>query len=216
MRKLFLLASMIALCVPITYAQEKSKPELFAGYSYKNIDSRIKNRDLGGTDIPGTNLEDRFHSNGFNISGTGYLTKRFGITGDFYAAFEDRIDSFGGVQTNTKLSLFNIKGGPQVKFFSARRVTPLLHALFGVSRRKLKAEVVSGSATSITSATDSATSFTMNPGGGLDVRLSERFDFRLIQVDYDPVFLKDRAVSGINFPGRTTNGARISIGLVIK
>jgi hypothetical protein len=35
-------------------------------------------------------------------------------------------------------------------------------------------------------------------------------------VDYNPVFLKARTIAGVNFPERTANGMRISVGLVIK
>ena len=56
----------------------------------------------------------------------------------------------------------------------------------------------------------------MNLGGGIDVRLNERIDIRVIQVDFNPIFLKSRTVEGITFPGRTAHGVRFSIGLVIK
>ena len=216
MRKLLLLAAFIAIQASMGYAQDKSRPELFVGYSFENTDSGFKNSDFAGTGIPSTTLENRFNLKGLNISGTGYLTKRFGLTGDFSAGFQTRPDSFGVAQAESRFSLYNFTGGPQVKFFSAGRVTPFVHALFGVSRRRLKEAAVGAGATSITSATDSTTNFTMNLGGGIDVRLSQRFDFRLIQVDYNAVFLKDRTIAGVNFPGRTANGVRISVGLVIK
>ena len=216
MRKVLLLTALIAIQASTSYAQDRSRPELFVGYSFENTDSGIKSRDFVGTGIPSTTLENGFNLNGLNISGTGYLTKRFGLTGDFSAGFKTRTDSFGTVQARSRFSLYNFTGGPQVKFFSARRVTPFAHALFGVSRRRLKEEATSAGATSITSAIDSTTNFTMNLGGGLDVRLNNRFDLRLVQVDYNPVFLKARTIAGVNFPGRTANGVRISVGLVIK
>jgi hypothetical protein len=217
MRKILLLAAITLFYAPLIYAQESSRPELFVGYSFENIDSGIKSRDFAGTGIPSTTLENGFNLNGFNVSGTGYLTKSFGLTADFSAGFKTRMEDFGVAQARSKFSLYNFTGGPQAKFFSAHRVTPFVHALFGVSRRRLKEEAVTGTgATSITSATDSTTNFTMNLGGGLDVRLNNRFDFRLIEMDYNPVFLKERTIAGVNFPGRTANGLRISIGLVIK
>ena len=215
MRKVLLLTAFIALQASISYAQDRARPEFFAGYSHENIDSGIKSTDFAGTGIPRTTLEQRFKLNGFNISGTGYLTKRLGLTGDFSVGFKTRTEDFGIAQARSRFSLYNFTVGPQVHFFGAHRLTPFAHALFGVSRRSLKLAATAG-ATSITSATDSTTSFTMNLGGGLDVRLSERFDFRLIQLDYNPVFLKERTIEGVTFPGRTANGLRISVGLVIK
>ncbi len=216
MRKLLFLTVLIALCASLTYAQERSRPELFVGYSYENTDSGIESRDFGGTDIPSTTLENNFNLNGFNVSGTGYLTKRFGIAGDFSASFRRRTEDFGVAQARSRLSLYNITVGPQVKFFNVHRVTPFVHALFGIARRSLRVEPVDAGVTSTASATDSTTDFTMNLGGGVDVRLKERVDVRVIQVDYNPIFLRNRIVEGLNFPSRTANGVRVSIGLVFK
>lgn len=216
MRKLLFLATLIALCASPTYAQDRSRPEFFAGYSFENIDSGIKSADFAGTGIPRTSLEQRYKLNGFNVSGTGYIRKRFGLTGDFSASFERRIDDFGIVQTWAKFSLYNITAGPQVKFFSHRRATPFVHTLFGVARRSLKETVDSAGVSPITFAEDSTTSFAMNLGGGIDVRVNDRIDVRVIQVDYNPIFLKSRTVEDVNFPSRTAHGVRFSIGLVFK
>ena len=216
MRKLLFLTALVALCASLTYAQERSRPELFVGYSYENTASGIESGDFAGTDIPSTTLENNFNLNGLNVSGTGYLTKRFGITGDFSASFGRRTDDFGVAQARSRLSLYKITVGPQVKFFNARRVTPFVHALLGIARRSLRVEPVDAGVTSIASATDSTTDFTMNLGGGVDVRLNDRVDVRVIQVDYNPIFLRNRTIEGLNFPGRTANGVRVSIGLVFK
>ena len=214
MRKLLPLAVLIALCSFPTLAQDRSSPELFAGYSHQRTSSGVESSDFAGTEI--TTLVNTFKVNGFNVSGTGYLTRRFGITGDFSAGFERRADDFGGVQARTRLSLYNITVGPQVKFFNARRATPFVHALFGVARRNLRLEAVDAGAASIVSATDSSTDFTMNLGGGLDVRLNDRVDLRVFQLDYNPIFLRNRTVEGLNLPGRTAHGVRFSVGLVLK
>jgi len=216
MRKLLFLSTLVMLCASLAYAQDRPGPEFFAGYSFESMDSGIKNSDFAGTSIPTTSLEQRYKLNGFNVSGTGYLTKRFGLTGDFSAGFERRIDTFGTLQTRAKFSVYNITAGPQVKFFNDRRATPFVHALFGVARRSLKETLDVAVAAPITFAEDTTTSFAMNLGGGIDVRLNDRVDFRLIQVDYNPIFLKSRIVEGVNFPGRTAHGLRFSIGLVIK
>jgi opacity protein-like surface antigen len=200
----------------ISHGQDRSRPELFVGYSFENTDSGIKNSDFAGTGIPGSTLENKFKLNGLNISGTVYLTKRFGLTGDFSAGLESRIDDFGVAQARSRFTLYNYTAGPQVKFFSAGRAAPFVHALFGFSRRRLKEVAIGTAPTSITSAIDSTTNFTMNLGGGVDVRLNNRFDLRLIQVDYNPVFLKNRTIAGVDFPGRTANGVCLSIGLVLK
>lgn len=216
MKKLMSLATLIALCASLTYAQDRSRPEFFAGYSFETMESGIKTSDFAGTGIPSTTLEQRYRLNGFNVSATGYITRRVGITGDFSAGFERRIDDFGIVQTRAKFSVYNITAGPQVKFFSNRRATPFVHALFGVARRSLKETVDAAVGSEITFAEDSTTSFAMNLGGGIDVRLNDRIDVRVIQVDFNPIFLKSRTVEDVIFPSRTAQGLRFSIGLVFK
>ena len=216
MRKFLFLATLVAFCASLTCAQDRSRPEFFVGYSFENIDSGIKNRDFAGTGIPSTTLEQRYKLNGFNLSGTGYITKRFGITGDFSAGFERRIDDFGIVQTEAEFSIYNITAGPQVKFFGNSRATPFVHALFGAARRSLKEKVNAAPASSITFAEDNITSFAMNLGGGVDVRLNDRIDIRVIQIDFNPIFLRKRTVEDVVFPGRTARGVRFSVGLVIK
>lgn len=216
MRKLFLLPLLVFVSTMVCFAQDRTRAEIFAGYSYESMESGIKSSDFQGTGITRTSLDERFNLNGLNASVAGYVTRHFGIVGDFSAGFNSRRDSFDTIQTRSKLSVYNITGGPQVKFFSDRRAAPFLHALFGIARRRLKETAIAPTAASIASATDSSTSFAMNLGGGIDVRLSDRFDLRLIQVDYNPIFLRERIIEGEIFPGRTLNGVRISVGLVIK
>lgn len=107
--------------------------------------------------------------------------------------FEKRIDDFGIVQTRANFSVYNITAGPQIKFFTNRRATPFVHALFGVAHRSLKETVDDAVASPITFAEDTTTSFAMNLGGGIDVRLNDRIDIRVIQVDFNPIFLKSRS-----------------------
>jgi hypothetical protein len=52
--------------------------------------------------------------------------------------------------------------------------------------------------------------FAMVFGGGIDVKLGKRIDLRLIQVDYNPIFVKTR--NGIE--GKTQHNFRIGVGLV--
>jgi hypothetical protein len=61
----------------------------------------------------------------------------------------------------------------------------------------------------------------MKVGGGLDIRAGKRLDIRVIELDYNPVFAKDRnpdRISGpftASFVGRTMNGFTIGAGIVI-
>lgn len=208
MKRLALLTIVLFSSYASAFAQTEKKPEFFAGYSYESVDTGIKSTDLTTT----TSLDNRFKLNGFHFSAADYFTRRFGIAADFSAHFDNRTDSFGTTTGQTKLSLYNITGGPQIRFPNASRFTPFAQALAGVARRNFTETIASTS----TSYTDNNTSFAMNFGGGVDYKLNSRFAWRVFQFDYNPIFLRSRTVNSIAFPDRTLNGFRFSTGIVIK
>jgi opacity protein-like surface antigen len=110
---------------------------------------------------------------------------------------------------------FNFLAGPQFKYFNSSRATPFVRALFGASRHRQKVTNV------LASATDDYTAFAMALGGGLDVRASKHVDIRLFQIEYLPVFGKDRrivATDGVVYDvkGNRRDDWRISVGMVFK
>ena len=191
-----------------SFAQTEKKPELFAGYSLESVDTGITSSDLGTV----TTLDNRFKANGFHLSATGYFTKRFGVTADFSAHFQNRTDLFGATTGASKVSLYNITGGPQIRFPTTNRFTPFVQALAGLARRNFTETIGSTS----TSYSDNPTSFAMNLGGGIDYKLNSRFAWRILQFDYNPIFLRSRTVNTIAIPDRTLRGFRFSTGIVIK
>ena len=50
----------------------------------------------------------------------------------------------------------------------------------------------------------------------MDYKFSNRFAWRIVQFDYNPIFLKSRTINSIAIPDRTLNGFRFSTGIVIK
>ncbi|MDX6383751.1 MAG: hypothetical protein QOK48_1324 [Blastocatellia bacterium] len=212
MKRLALLTIALFASFTIASAQTDKKPEFFAGYSFESVDTGIKSTDITTTTTT-TSLDNRFKLNGLNLSATGYLTKRLGITGDFSANFGNRTDTFGTDTGNSKVSLYNFTGGPQLRFASTSKFTPYVHALAGLSRRSLTETFTTGTTNNFT---DSNTSFAMNFGGGVDYRLNKRFAWRLVQFDYNPIFLRGRTINTVTFPNRTLNGFRFSTGIVIK
>ena len=208
MNKLALLGLVVLSSFASALAQDEKKPEFFGGYSFESIDSGINSTDVGTT----TSLNNRFKANGFQISGTGYLTKRFGITADFSGHFNNRTDFFDATPGRSKLSLYNITGGPQFRFRTTGRFTPFAQALAGVARRNFTETIDSIS----TSYIDNTTSFALNLGGGVDYKLSDRFGWRIVQFDYNPIFLRSRTVNSLAIADRTLNGFRFSTGIVIK
>lgn len=217
MRKLMSITAVLCLHI-LANAQEQKKYELFGGYSYERVDSGIVSADLLSTGVTQTTLDNPLNLNGFNVSGTGYLTKRFGLTADFSAHFNNREDLFDSAIARSKFKLFNVSGGPQFSFPNETRFTPFARALAGISHRTLS-EDFSTSGTSVLGSDpfrDSSTSFMLNFGGGLDYRINKRFAYRIVQFDYNPIFLRSRVVNALPLPDSTLNGFRFSTGLVFK
>jgi len=80
-----------------------------------------------------------------------------------------------------------------------------------------------GGGTATSSFAVGSTDFTASAGGGLDVRLGERIKMRAVQVDWAPVFLRDRTVNvlganGVLAPttldGQRQDNWRFSFGVV--
>jgi hypothetical protein len=68
---------------------------------------------------------------------------------------------------------------------------------------------------------DRTTSPALKIGGGIDVRISPRVDLRVIEIDYQPIFARDRRtpVSGPfvfdqTVKGKTAQNVTLSVGLV--
>jgi len=208
MKRITLLGVIVLSAFATSFAQNDKKPDFFAGYSFETVNTGVTSTDLNTT----TTLDNRFKTNGLNLAGTGYMTKRFGITGDFSANFSSRSDVFGTTTGQTKFSLYNVTGGPQVRFAGSGRLTPFVHGLAGISRRSFTETIASAASTF----TDDKNSFTLNLGGGVDYKLSDRFAWRIFQADYNPIFLRARIVNTTAIPSHTLNGFRFSTGIVIK
>ncbi len=143
------------------------------------------------------------------------VNRYFGIKADVSGAYRNE-DFQGTIQTapgvtstfrsETKGSIYNFLGGVQVKDnASEARLKPFGHALAGVAHVRAKIRS-SGSSLPIQDFTFHDTGFAAGLGGGLDIKINDRFDFRAIQVDYNPIY------SGSRFD----NNFRFSIGLIIK
>jgi hypothetical protein len=206
MKNLAFSAIIVLSTFALSFGQSDKKPEFFGGFSIENVDTGITSTDLGTA----TTLDNRFRANGFHVAGTGYLTKRLGITGDFSAHFDTRDDFFGATTGQSKTSLYNITGGPQFRFLNARKFTPFVQGLAGIARRNLSETFIA------TSYSDNPTSFALNLGGGVDYKINGRFAWRLMQFDYNPIFVRARIVNATPIPDRTLNGFRFSTGIVIK
>lgn len=176
---------LIFCCAAFAAAQSDDSPrtEFFAGYSV--LETKYEAERPNPPQPVITFFDGKQTLNGFNVSATGYLNKRFGLTGDFSAHFKTNkiADPLGGnIETNVRV--FNILGGPQYKFRNSNRATPFVRALAGIAITRAELKVPSLNSSDSASSTD----FALAIGGGLDVRVNKRFDLRVFQADYNPIF----------------------------
>ena len=208
MRKLLFLSLLTLLCaLPCaaqTSAGDDRRPEFFVGYSNLQAEGLPERNTTTGSfsdDLFG----ERTGLHGINVSATGYLTPRFGLTGDFsYHARDRNFTPAGGGEGDIDTRVINAMAGPQVRFPNQTRSTPFLRGLFGVANTRFNVssstQPAGGGNVTSTFSTN-ATDFAMALGGGLDVRVGERVALRVFQIDYNPVFLRDRSISVLGGAG---------------
>jgi opacity protein-like surface antigen len=204
-------AVMVAVCLTIASAQSQPtgnndfhKDEFYGGYSNSQIDE-------GG----------RQGLHGFEGAYTRNFTRYFGIRTGISHSFRNRevtlqaFDPVGGTYTGSqdyRRSVTNVLAGLQVKDNSkTTRFKPFGYALVGIAHNRSSYQnftCTSGNCPSNSpngfSFKASDTGFAAALGGGLDIKLSRRFDLRAIQVDYNPIYSNSRV----------DNNIRIGVGLV--
>jgi opacity protein-like surface antigen len=202
MYRSFLLFFLVVSFPALVAAQGQDKRiEVFAGYSYLTIDDHKSNNPI-----------DHVGSlDGFNGAVTGFVTKRFGITGDFSAGFRSGTTAVTAGTLDYRSKNFSLYAGPHYRFTNGTRVTPYVHALAGLSNNRFSYLLTSG--TTLTKVSQVTTDFAMALGGGLDVRVHKRVSIRLFQIDYNPVFAGAEPSLGMNTNVRFDN-FRFSTGIV--
>lgn len=216
MKKLFFAFLTAATCAAFVSAQntDYKKTEFFAGYSNGQIDQGI---DTG--DSVNSFLRDRANFNGFEVSGVYNVNRYFGIKGDLSGTYKKVRFSYpitDGTTTqtvsfDTTNSLYNFLGGVQVKDnATSGRLKPFAHALIGAGHGRVKVRDITctsaGSFICPREFDSNQTGLAGAFGGGLDIRINDRVDFRAVQVDYNP----------IKFDAGMDHNVRFGIGIVIK
>jgi opacity protein-like surface antigen len=225
MRKILLTLLFITACAGSAFAQgagDYHKTEFYGGYSLARVAPNSGTQTVSeggqsftfepctpdGTAILGSNFQrnicDRRNFNGFDASVARNVSRYFGVeanvTGHFKTeTFVDHFTDSGGHTDTNRVTdhTWQFLGGVQIKDNRAggKRLKPFAHALAGVARQTSHDVQTSVGGENFT-LDDTATSFALKVGGGLDVRVSPRVDVRLIEFDYNPVFARDRDVPG--------------------
>jgi opacity protein-like surface antigen len=228
MKKTLLLLTLVLAFVSAAMAQDYKKWEFYGGYSAMWFDNLAG--DTGLTEVD-TVLGEKQNLRGFNLALTRNFHRYVGVKFDY--SLHLREDNFtrplgsGTVDTTVQ----NFLGGIQFKDNSedGPRFKPFAHALVGVATQKQ--DVDSAQMSTIFGIDDfhaNETSFAMDFGGGVDIRLSRRVDVRVIQLDWNIINRGDQNVgrfTRINplgnvgdpfiIPGKTQSNFRIGAGIVI-
>lgn len=229
MKRLAILATVILVFAVTASAQDDYKKyEFFGGYSALFVDNLA-----GDTGSPRVDdvLGEKQNLRGFNVAAGWNFHKYIGAKFDY--SLHLREDNFsrplGSGTVDTTLQ--NILGGIQVKNNTEDGPTfkPFGHALFGVAVQKV--DVDSPNLPAVFGISDfhtNETSFAMAFGGGLDIKLNNRFDLRVAQIDWNIINRGDQQTGivlvptpfqtvGTAFfiPGTRQDNLRLGVGIVI-
>jgi Outer membrane protein beta-barrel domain/PDZ domain len=184
LRFAFLLLLMFA---PSLFAQETPKVDIFAGYSYLNVDTN------------GLLSPSRQSANGWEASVSGNVYKSLAIEGDFSGYYKTYDLTALGLG-NANVHAFGFLGGPRVN------VGPVfVHALIGGDR-------ATGSDFGLSA---SQNSFAAAFGGGVQISAAPRWAIRA-SADYVLTRHNIFKLLDPTLPNYTQNNFRISAGIVFR
>lgn len=199
-------------------ATDIPKYEAFLGFTYVRANQFNQNTGLGqaigGFDMTGGSAQFIYNFN-----------KYFSGVADVGAVTKQNVGVINADDTTT-FYLF----GPRVSYRNKSRFTPYAHVLFGGATRDVSRhldvvtganipvfpvvtpqDLFPGADTEITAQVSaSQTGFAMAVGGGLDWKLSKRFSFRPIAVDY----VLTRFPSFLTGTDQNQNSIRASAGII--
>lgn len=208
-KTLFATVACILIAAPLVSAQS---PEFFIGYS--NLQSEgLPERNDPGWAFNSDFFKSRTTLHGINAAVTGYI-ENFGITGDFSFNRKGHSDDFAGGQSKRHTDTYYFLAGPTVKLNKGGKAQPFGRVMAGAAHTRFEAstEFDNPLGTNTSSFDVGSTDFTAAVGGGVDIRMGERVKLRVVQVDWAPVFLRDRTVQVLGANGviqpSTLNGQR--------
>ena len=155
MRKLLYVLGLVCLASLSAAAQDSSKIDLFAGYSYVHTGP--------GVAVSSFNANGGVGSVALNVTSWGALVAE---VGGIHAT------TIGNTRVDATAMTF--LAGPKITFFRRSSLSPFAQALAGVVR----------SDAAFNQTANTHYTFAFSPGAGLDWNATRHFGIRLAQVDY--------------------------------
>lgn len=187
--------------------------EAYAGFaSVETNDHTFQFADVG----PIGHLD--FDEKGRGVEGAviANVSRYLGIMGDLSAHFSSNAFTVPFPYVSPSITqpgsinprLFTLLAGPEIKVRNRTRLTPFVHALFGVAHSTATFQTT-GPVVNF-SRTDADTGFAMAFGGGGDIRITRHFSFRAM-LTYQQAFL-----GSSDLPRQRINALGWSSGVLIK
>jgi opacity protein-like surface antigen len=231
MKKFLFAAVLLVLFSSLAVAGDFPKAEVFAGYSFLNVngqDDALKiygARDFGGTGVAVVSVPT-WLKRGFTASATYNLNQYFGIEVGFQRNADEilKIDRPANSATNSALKVrdnnFTFNIGPRLAFRKHKVITPFAHALFGVDYVSLtqhyEVNGVQNNAALTPPLKDTTdTGFGITLGGGVDVNVNKHLAIRMVQIDYIAGIHNGITVQNV-VKDFHTNSMNLSFGVVFK
>jgi opacity protein-like surface antigen len=188
------LLAMVLCSTVCVYAQSERPYGVFVGYSNLRAEGLRNTNDF---------LDRRLPMNGLNGSATLFALGSIGVTGDVsWNRNRNSVDVTNGTDSNHTDVLY-FMGGPSYSVAVSEHFQPFARILGGIARTNFQAkqERSVNDQNRTTTFGVGSTDWAMAFGGGLDVKVSERFHVRAIQFDWAPVFFDDHAITVLGTPG---------------
>ncbi len=203
MRKLLLLLAVSLAFAPAVLAQEYSDWEFYVGYAHERANNGADRLDKtarrvlpNGSTVPVDFRSERVPHNGFVGEVVANVHPNVGIVANFAATFANAnlVDNLTGRSFDTRIQRYTLLLGPRFNWRNSTPFIPFAHALFGATHYRAKFRTSDISCTN-----REATAFAMGVGAGLDIKAGKHFDVRAGEVDYIPVFFKQRRKDNLRF-----------------
>jgi opacity protein-like surface antigen len=206
------------------FAQSERPTEIFVGYA------NLQAEGLANQNDPNNFLSNDFFNrrttmHGLNAGVTFFPFDLFGVTGDVSYNRNNRDVALTNGANSENMAIWHFLAGPSLTLPSTARLQPFARGMVGVAHTSFEREqerrLAGGTAS--TSFDVGSTDFAMALGAGIDVVANDKIKVRVIQIDYMPVYLGDRAVTvfsqagaiqPVQLEGQRLDNLRFSFGII--